>query len=93
MQYPIIKPEYSPKIQQIIIDHGDTLNIFPSSPTNPMFKGRHIYETPIIVGVSINVEMMICHFKIDSIDPDLLLAIFNFKILKNLIQLEIKFIF
>ena len=83
MQYPIIKPEYNPKIQQIIMDHGETLNIIPSSPTNPMFKGRQMYETPIIVGVSNKVEIMICHFKIDSIDPDLLLAKFKFRILKK----------
>jgi len=36
-----------------------------------MFKGRQIYETPMIVGVNKRVDMIICHFKIFSIDPDL----------------------
>lgn len=36
-----------------------------------MFKGRQTYETPIIVGVSKRVDMMICHFRILSMDPDL----------------------
>jgi hypothetical protein len=75
-------------MQQMVIELLDTLNIFLSSSKNPITGGRQSFETTIIAGVNKTVEMMICHLRIFSIEPDLL-SIFelikkiNFYYLRN----------
>mgnify|MGYP007059734957 CR=1 FL=1 len=60
----------------MVIELLVTLKIFFCSSKNPTSGGRHNFEEIIIAGVNKIVEMIICHFKIFSIEPDLLSIIF-----------------
>jgi hypothetical protein len=66
----------------MVIELLDTLNIFLSSSKNPIVGGRQSFEVTIIAGVNKTVEMIICHLRIFSIEPDLLSI---FKLINKLI--------
>jgi hypothetical protein len=66
-------------MQQIVIELLVTLKIFLSSSKNPTTGGRISFDAIIIAGVSKIVDIIICHLRIFSIEPDLLPKIFMIK--------------
>ena len=71
MKNPIINPDQSPRIQQIVIFFEVVTNAKSFEIMKDIDSGKQIFETRIIAGVNKSVEIIICHFRIDSIEPDL----------------------